>query len=355
MQENKNSSPAAKGIAINALNVSAFLQFFCSLFPRQLDRIRCFPVLHIIDTDSYFVKPSYHPNEQTKRMGAGSLMLWNSNGGIRAPLNAEWLELMSAIQKDRISIGYCNGTRLNGENIVEIYTGLPLTDVTLPAPNQQPLFSILMPVYNRELTVARAIKSIQESLFSDFECIIVDDGSTDNTSSVIDQAIEKDARFKKIVKDTNTGIGSSLAVGALNSFGMWLTRCDSDDEYLPNHLTLRVEYIAKNPDTTVIYGGMSPINGTDTIPLKSGIVLPIERTAQGPTIFFKRDVLDRIGTFSDMRYGEDEDFINRARNGNENILQVSDKTYLYYRDSVNSLTRNYSKLVCASDLTRETE
>lgn len=333
-----NTGNAADGLLVQEMNVDCCLQFFSTLFPRQINGNRCFPVLQDMDTGVLWLKTSYTPDYNS---GNKWLSIWYSDGSIRQPSESQFMALSSAIRKDRIIMAYWFGTRITGHMLKEVYTGLPLTDIVITAPEKQPFLSILMPVYNREDTVNRAIRSIKASSFTDFECIIIDDGSTDNTGAVIDESIKNDDRFVKLTLDSNCGIGYALAVGTLNSFGKWLTRCDSDDEYTIGHLQSRVAYIAANHNVTVIYGGMSPVNGESTIPLKNGISVPVFNTAQGPTIFFKRDVIDRIGTFSYVRYGEDEDFLNRAIQCGENISKIDDKSYIYYRDSSNSLTKNY--------------
>jgi hypothetical protein len=339
-KQNEIIGEVADGILIGGLNVASFLNFFTTLFPRKINNVRCFPVLIQHDFDTFWLKSVYSPNKNTEN---STLFILDANGGLRSPLETEILSLYHSVATDRISIGYWTGTRTSGEMLSKVYSGLALTNTNVNAPPAQPFFSILMPVYNREKTICRAIQSIQKSNFGNFECVIIDDGSTDNSGTVIADAIKDDQRFVMIRLCSNAGLGAALAVAALNSFGKWITRCDSDDEYMPNHLESRVAYIAENPDVTVLYGGMVSVNGSDTIPLKSGAIVPVSQTAQGPTLFFKRPVMDHIGTFASVRYGEDEEFLNRALQNGENVAKVNLNTYRYYRDTPNSLTANYVK------------
>lgn len=114
-----------------------------------------------------------------------------------------------------------------------------------------PLFSIVMPAYNCEKTISRTVKSIQQQYWSDFECIIVNDGSTDNTKEVIDSLSKKDTRIKTIHK-SNGGPGSARNVGISYAKGKYLYLMDSDDA-LPGHaLEIYAKLLISNsPDLIV--------------------------------------------------------------------------------------------------------
>ncbi len=93
------------------------------------------------------------------------------------------------------------------------------------------MISIITPTYNREVLVQTTIKSIQHQTFKNWELIIVDDGSTDNTEAVIREFLT-DNRIK-YVKKKNTGQAESLNVGAALAKGEFITFLDSDDEAYP--------------------------------------------------------------------------------------------------------------------------
>ena len=110
-------------------------------------------------------------------------------------------------------------------------------------------FTIITPTYNREDMVQTTIKSVLSQTFTDWELIIVDDGSTDNTEEVIRKLFLQDERIK-YVKKPNTGQADSLNVGVSYASGEYLTFLDSDDEAYPNWL----EVVNKNikEDTSVL-------------------------------------------------------------------------------------------------------
>jgi glycosyltransferase involved in cell wall biosynthesis len=96
------------------------------------------------------------------------------------------------------------------------------------------MISIITPTYNRELLVQTTIKSIQAQTFTDWELIIVDDGSTDNTDQAVKPFLE-DSRIRYVKKE-NSGQAASLNVGVGYAKGTFITFLDSDDEAYPEWL-----------------------------------------------------------------------------------------------------------------------
>ncbi|MCO4753981.1 MAG: glycosyltransferase family 2 protein [Bacteriovoracaceae bacterium] len=104
-----------------------------------------------------------------------------------------------------------------------------------------PLISVIIPVFNREQFISRAIESVQAQSFKDWELIIIDDGSTDSTWDVIEKYthIENIRAFKQ----ANSGVSSARNFGAQNSNANWLAFLDSDDEWLEHKLQKQVALI----------------------------------------------------------------------------------------------------------------
>jgi glycosyltransferase involved in cell wall biosynthesis len=98
-----------------------------------------------------------------------------------------------------------------------------------------PYFSIIIPSYNRAHLIAETIKSVQNQLFSDWECLIIDDGSTDNTKEIIELISNGDNRVKYIYQ-TNKERSAARNNGIKNASGEYICFLDSDDFYLENHL-----------------------------------------------------------------------------------------------------------------------
>ncbi len=107
-----------------------------------------------------------------------------------------------------------------------------------------PLVSIILPTYNRADTILRAIRSVQAQTFEDWELIVVDDGSTDNTASLIDGL---DPRMI-LIRQENRGFTEARNTGIRAGVGNYLAFLDSDDEFLPHHLELCVAFLEAFPD-----------------------------------------------------------------------------------------------------------
>ena len=111
---------------------------------------------------------------------------------------------------------------------------------------KDPLFSIIMPVYNRESFLPRSIESVLQQTYSDYELICIDDGSTDGSSKIIQGYSKKDPRIK-YVHQTNKGRCLARNIGLKHARGHWACFLDSDDFYFPNHLSAIKDLIEKHP------------------------------------------------------------------------------------------------------------
>lgn len=111
--------------------------------------------------------------------------------------------------------------------------------------------SILMPVWNREEFIKECIDSILAQTYKDWELIIVDDGSTDNTINIIKSY--NDNRIK-IYSQSHLGIVDALNFGLSKCTGDYIARMDSDDIMLPNRLREQVKFLDTHPEYTMIVG-----------------------------------------------------------------------------------------------------
>src|SRR5215510_618603 len=106
-----------------------------------------------------------------------------------------------------------------------------------------PPVSVIMPTFNRADTIKRAIRSVQAQTFTDWELIVVDDGSTDNTVALIEGC---DPRLK-LIRQENQGTAGARNAGLHASAGSYIAFLDSDDEWLPHHLELCVGFLEALP------------------------------------------------------------------------------------------------------------
>jgi glycosyltransferase involved in cell wall biosynthesis len=116
--------------------------------------------------------------------------------------------------------------------------------------SETPKVTVLMPVYNGEEYIREAIDSILCQTFADFEFLVIDDGSTDNSLEIINSY--QDPRIRLVQNFTNQGLPYSLNYGILLSRGKYIARMDCDDISSPNRLIKQVEFLDKNPDIGIL-------------------------------------------------------------------------------------------------------
>ena len=112
--------------------------------------------------------------------------------------------------------------------------------------------SVLMSVYNCvEAEMREAIESVLNQTFSDFEFVIVNDGSTDNTPQILAEYANRDSRIK-IVEGNHTGFSNALNLGMKNCTGEYIARMDGDDISHPDRLKKQTEFLDNNPDVSIL-------------------------------------------------------------------------------------------------------
>lgn len=124
-----------------------------------------------------------------------------------------------------------------------------------------PFFSILVPTYNQAQYLGEALDSLSTQTDPDWEAIIVNDGSTDNTADIIEAYCQKDSRFQAIHKP-NGGTGSALNVGLDNVKGEWICWLSSDDVFEVNKLEIHRQWINKYLETKFFFSDFRQLVGT---------------------------------------------------------------------------------------------
>lgn len=112
--------------------------------------------------------------------------------------------------------------------------------------DRKPVVAILLAVHNNAGEIGKALASLQAQTFRNFECVIVDDGSSDDSAAVAGQLVAGDARFR-IVRQANRGLGPALNHAAELTTAPLLARQDADDESLPERLACEVERMQRDP------------------------------------------------------------------------------------------------------------
>ena len=130
-----------------------------------------------------------------------------------------------------------------------------------------PKVSVVIPTHNRAVLLHRAVESVLVQTYTDFEVIIVDDCSSDNTQEVIREF--SDPRVYPIRHDINKGVAAARNTGIAHARGEYVAFLDDDDECTPDRLADQVRVLDSNPDVGMVYGWTEEINdatGTRRIP-----------------------------------------------------------------------------------------
>jgi len=116
----------------------------------------------------------------------------------------------------------------------------------------QPFISVIMPVYNAGNFLVEAIESILNQTYKNFEFIIVDDASTDNSYKILKSYAKKNKRIRLFRNKKNLGISQTVKKAINKSKGDFLARMDADDICLPNRLAKQLNYLITNPNTVAV-------------------------------------------------------------------------------------------------------
>jgi glycosyltransferase involved in cell wall biosynthesis len=202
-----------------------------------------------------------------------------------------------------------------------------------------PLVSIIMPVYNRQAYIKRAIDSVLNQSYKEWELITVDDGSQDYSAYLLEIYKANTPKIKVVYQD-HKRLPAARNNGIKNSTGNFITFLDSDDEFTADHLELRINYLIENPTIDFIHGGVKII-GNEFVPDKDdpNKLIHLSECTIGATFFGKRNVFFDLDGFKDIKYSEDSEFLERVIK-NCNVKKVEFPTYIYYREIPDSITNS---------------
>jgi glycosyltransferase involved in cell wall biosynthesis len=199
-----------------------------------------------------------------------------------------------------------------------------------------PLISVIICSLNRAHIIDRAVRSLLAQSYANWEAIIADDASDDDTFQYAKRLCDDDDRFKYLYFSRRS-LGPTRNAGINACSGDYITFLDTDDEYAPNHLATRTEIIAEmRPD--LLYGGLKII-GDPFVPdaENPGAKIHLDECSPAGTFFLKRDIFAKIGYFEDISFADDYRFFQKAKAANLKIIKTSEPSYIYYRDAPDSI------------------
>jgi glycosyltransferase involved in cell wall biosynthesis len=182
-----------------------------------------------------------------------------------------------------------------------------------------PKVTVVVPVYNVSNYVQEALASLERQTFTDFEVLVIDDGSTDGTAYIVKSFCHRDPRFQLLQK-SNGGLSSARNYGIGHARGKYIALLDGDDVYHPDKLANHVSRLDTQADIGVVYSASRAIrdDGKPTLITLSGkpvhfnpllALLCKNFIGHGSNGVFRRCLVDEIGRFDEqLRSWEDLDF-----------------------------------------------
>ncbi|MDD3459639.1 MAG: glycosyltransferase family 2 protein [Weeksellaceae bacterium] len=206
-----------------------------------------------------------------------------------------------------------------------------------------PKFSIILTSYNRSRLLVRALNSLIHQTFDDWEGIIVDDGSTDDTPEVVCEFLKNHSNIRYF-RQENHGEAGAKNTGFSMCRGNYISFLDSDDEYHPKHLESRNELLCNNPGVQLLHGGVSII-GDEFVPDRKnpGNMIHLSDCIIGGTFFVEQNAMKLLGGFRNIPIGTDSDLYERAVSMNFKIMKTHMPSYIYHRTGQDSITHNFLK------------
>jgi len=211
--------------------------------------------------------------------------------------------------------------------------------------NSQSMFSIVITTFNRAQLLKRALNSLVSQTEKDWEAVIVDDGSTDDTHTEILPYLKSYSKIKYIWKP-HRGAIPSKNYGIKAATGKFVAFLDSDDEYHPIHLESRKKILIDNPSIKFLYGGVKVL-GSQYVPDKNNpsTIINLNDCVIGGSFIIEREVLLSLNGFRDIMLGSDSDLFERAEKARIRMAEIQLPTYIYHHESPESITNKlYMKI-----------
>ena len=208
------------------------------------------------------------------------------------------------------------------------------------------LVSVIVPCYNQAQYLAETLDSVLAQTYPYWECIIVNDGSSDNTEEVANEYCEKDSRFHYYYK-VNSGLADTRNYGISQSKGFYILPLDSDDKIGSTYVEKAVMYFKKNPNTKLVYCE-AEFFGCETglweLPPYNYKNLLRYNHIFCSCIFRRADYNRTSGYNSNMKYGfEDWDFLLSLLNPDDIVFRIPEKLFFYRKKESSMLTDMKSK------------
>ena len=220
-----------------------------------------------------------------------------------------------------------------------------------------PVVSVIVPTYNRAHVLPRALRSVTKQTYTDYEVIVVDDGSTDATADVVSELADLRGRVRYVKVDRNRGAAAARNRGIDEARGTYIAFLDADDEWTPTKLAAQVALFSTAPPEVGLIttgyilfdqGGRRasvnpphPKEGDLSVAMIDFIAGRQEIVGVFSTLMFKRSIIDRVGRLDEtLRCWEDADFYFRAAR-HFHFRFISERLTMKH-DSADSISCNWA-------------
>ena len=230
--------------------------------------------------------------------------------------------------------------------------------------NKKSIVSIVMPVYNAAKYVEEAVLSVLRQNYTDWELIIMDDGSSDKSTEIVRKIAKTDKRIKCVFNKTNKGIGYTMTELVGMAKGKYIARMDSDDIMLTTRIETQVKFMESNPKIGVIGSYLAEIDGNRQLKAVRKVPLTHERiveglftrqTIQNPTLMMRVSAIPTKEMYFDSKLSpvDDLDFYLRLARAKVRFANIPEYLMYYRAHGQNSSLVDIKKSFNLSSKVRE--
>lgn len=205
-----------------------------------------------------------------------------------------------------------------------------------------PLVSVVVVTYNRAHFLKEALDSIQRQTFNDYEIIVVDDGSTDNTKEIVEQY--KGIRY---IYQEHGGISKARNTAVKAAKGKWIATLDSDDLWKEQKLQKQMDYLQAHPDCRIVYTMFCNFTDIpdDKLDERQRDLLQIVDKWCLPSALIDAKLFSEIGLFDEtLQWGEDTDWIIRMKFSRAVVEHRLDEILYLRRVHTSNISNSRKKL-----------
>jgi glycosyltransferase involved in cell wall biosynthesis len=221
------------------------------------------------------------------------------------------------------------------------------------SPLPQPLVSIVLPVYNGQRYLAESIQSCLDQTLSDWELLVVDDASTDDTPDIIASFASSDSRIHHLRHPRNLRLPAALNTGFDQARGTYLTWTSDDNHYRPEALAEMATVLEADPKVDFVYTDYDVIDEAGRY-LRTNVAPPPARFIQGydaiPCFLYRRSLYAELGGYADDLFlSEDYEYWLRIYATRHTMVPLNMNLYEYRRHSRSLTDEHRGKTFAASE------